>query len=1224
MSAPNSAMRNLDSLLLCLGLALVAAGSNAANLTSYSQFGSGGGLVLGYPVPQPIESQTPVAGFRSYASLHARHQALALQNADMEAIQVGQTFNGRPIWAYRLSDPDGLTIDGENEPAFLINGGIHAREWQSPEVTTAIIEQLIAGADGHGIERYLLDEGRVIVVPVLNIDGFLQTQRYPTEVLIGEDPTDSSWPRDGRMRRKNMRVVDEILSTQGDHLFGIDLNRNHSPFWGGGSANARNLTYRGSSPNSEPETAALLAAAELGPGSALRSYADVHSYSRLLFVQNTGNSARDIAANALAGLFIYAESAYSPPGLPEYTHSPEPINRGIGTTADHFAYNHQIPAWTLELEPGENGALDYGGIGANHDGFILPESQIERVRNSVYQAQRLLFYRMLGNAYVREVRVLDARSGELMYEAGWVKQGSGRTLEIRRTLPLQAGRDYRLWLGFNKPMRLRNNGVVSQIPNRGELSIELDPSVSLVTDAGTTRLPPAAGRWLQQPGPPGFGYQRWEDDAYSIDFSVPASAGSNLRLAIDAQDITGDHLDADPGSVVNWSAGWVGFQSSFPSGDQQHLLQVSNVGASMLRLSDRPNMLSEGGALRLRLSRSNAGSRVSVRVRSENIDTSSADFAPIDINNWVLEPGTTQVDLVLRPFEDFLVEPDRRLRLHIEAADATTEIADRLLDLVLVDNDSDSAARWVLAGPDSGSTAAAEELDIALNLGSNLGRPATVELPAGLQLEAPSGRGATAYAPIGGVVQIDGHGAALTATDSARFFDVVASGSLTLRDLRLTGRADATASADGGLIRNAGALSLTQADLLNGRAGRGGQVYNAGSAQLRQLRMVGGTATVSGAQIHSSGTLQIDQSQLLQAASGDAAVSSAGQTALRSVSLVDAGTEVAIARSGGSLSVSNSLLVNAGNCNAGAGLVSLGGNLDSDASCALGNLVGSTDAVSLTTRGSLPLAVPGSAAIDAGAEVCGAQDLRGHARPQGQNARCDIGAIEIGIQPLLGLWYDPARDGSGFAIELVGDLLFVVWYTYDADGVPIAYTAQAPLRASTWSAPLLRFRRAADGSISHEQVGSVQLEFTAEDRAQVQFEFTGIGAGSLALQHLVFAEGATGLNVRGTWAAEDFPFQGLSLIDQGSTLAVVSYFYDQAGALRWALGTAPARPAASITMLRFSGSCPTCAYVAPSPRLAGMIELIFDGRDQARIHAMLEANDGGLWSASDSELRAFR
>ena len=97
-----------------------------------------------------------------------------------------------------------------------------------------------------------------MIIPVLNIDGFLQTQRYPATVTSSE-----ASPRDGRMRRKNMRDVDESLTTLSDNLAGIDLNRNNDPYWATNpdrsSDDVDSIVHHGSSAASEPETSSLAA-----------------------------------------------------------------------------------------------------------------------------------------------------------------------------------------------------------------------------------------------------------------------------------------------------------------------------------------------------------------------------------------------------------------------------------------------------------------------------------------------------------------------------------------------------------------------------------------------------------------------------------------------------------------------------------------------------------------------------------------------------------------------------------------------------------------------------------------------------------------------------------------------------------------------------------------------------------------------------------------------------
>ena len=219
-------------------------------------------IALGYPLPYPVNTPLPFDGFRTYAGLHARHQDLAATTPWVHPKRIGLTRSGRTIWAYRLGDEDLLTFDGLPEPATLTNGGIHAREWQTPEVVTGIMELMaLQEGDAH-IYDYLRDNVNMIVIPSLNIDGFLQTQRYPSLSYMQTDPNDPDYaPRDGRMRRKNMLATDEDFYTFDDHLNGVDLNRNNNPFWATNiyrsSTNLESLVHHGAGPASEPETRAL-------------------------------------------------------------------------------------------------------------------------------------------------------------------------------------------------------------------------------------------------------------------------------------------------------------------------------------------------------------------------------------------------------------------------------------------------------------------------------------------------------------------------------------------------------------------------------------------------------------------------------------------------------------------------------------------------------------------------------------------------------------------------------------------------------------------------------------------------------------------------------------------------------------------------------------------------------------------------------------------------------
>ena len=563
-------------------------------------------IALGYPVPIPVDTPTPFDGFRSYAGLHIRHQDLAGTTPWVHPEEIGLTRSGRTIWAYRLGDDDLLTIDGLPESATLTNGGIHAREWQSPEVVTGILELLALHEADHHFYDYLRDNVNMIVIPSLNIDGFMQTQRYPALNYLQSDldfPDES--PRDGRMRRKNMLGADEDLSTTIDHLNGVDLNRNNDPFWATrpdrSSPDLRSIVHHGAGPASEPEIQALDAAAQLGPIDRLRIYTDVHSFSMVHFWMRNSNARLSRQTEDVLNIFSKHHVLF--PAGKYYAFSNRfsaPLNQGIGVTAEYFTSTYQVPSWTLEVEP-SNGqdfhaplpgsGADYGGISENgHDGFILPESEIRRVREELAQSFAAVYYRQAGPPIIRSLRLLDTETGAVVYESAWdVVDSQTRSLYTRQLRTLQINHSYDLWLSFNKPMRWREDGEVVPFPGQPESGLDVDASVLAGDSALTTSV--EAADWLNQPGGAPGGYMYYQDDAFRITFNFPddtqnrslVMGETEATLKLRTVDMTGMRTDADPGTVADWRNGaWSqyeddsGNESDFGGFDTTISLQVTN------------------------------------------------------------------------------------------------------------------------------------------------------------------------------------------------------------------------------------------------------------------------------------------------------------------------------------------------------------------------------------------------------------------------------------------------------------------------------------------------------------------------------------------------------------------------------------------------------------------------------------------------------------------------
>jgi hypothetical protein len=567
--------------LFCVTLLLASNQLRAQVLTEWVEtkpFGDTTKIALGYPVPIALDTPEPFDGFRTYAGLHMRHQDLAATTPWVHPEPIGLTRHGRTIWAYRLGDDDLMTIDGLPEAATLTNGGIHAREWQTPEVVTGILELLATHASDHHLYDYLRDNVNMIVIPSLNIDGFMQTQRYPSLNYLQTDLNDPDYsPRDGRMRRKNMLSADEDLFTTFDHLNGVDLNRNNAPYWATNpdrsSPDLQSLVHHGAAPASEPEIQALDAAGQLGPIERLRAYTDVHSFGMNSYWLRTNYYRLARETERLQTTFTNHHRAF-PAGkwYVFYSLGETSYLQGIGSTDEYFTNTYHIPAWGLEVEPstGEafhfplpGGGADYGGTGENgHDGFILPESEIRRVREELAQSFAAVFYRQAGPPSIHALRMIDSDTGAMVFEAEWdTVDNQTRSLYRKQLQPLQLDHRYDAWLSFDKPMRWRENGQVVPFPGQPASTLDLEADVLISGSALTTTL--EAGDWLDQAGGTPDGYMNYRDDALKLTFVFPADA-TNLGLvtgieeatmALTTTDMTGMRTDANPATVPDWEDG---------------------------------------------------------------------------------------------------------------------------------------------------------------------------------------------------------------------------------------------------------------------------------------------------------------------------------------------------------------------------------------------------------------------------------------------------------------------------------------------------------------------------------------------------------------------------------------------------------------------------------------------------------------------------------------------
>ncbi|MFA6575970.1 MAG: M14 family zinc carboxypeptidase [Nocardioides sp.] len=195
------------------------------------------------------------------------------------------TLDGRTVRALEIGSDVRRPASGR--PTFVMLGLHHAREWPSAEHTLEFAHDLVRGYGRDPRITRLLDRLRVVLVPVVNADGFDLSRTsgglVDLNLLNPLDPSGTVIPTATQVLtpgmaylRKNCRLVDGVdtpdgtcaamLATPAGFGLGVDLNRNYGMWWGGpgGAGPAPSATefhaglldprYRGAAPFSEPET----------------------------------------------------------------------------------------------------------------------------------------------------------------------------------------------------------------------------------------------------------------------------------------------------------------------------------------------------------------------------------------------------------------------------------------------------------------------------------------------------------------------------------------------------------------------------------------------------------------------------------------------------------------------------------------------------------------------------------------------------------------------------------------------------------------------------------------------------------------------------------------------------------------------------------------------------------------------------------------------------------
>ncbi|WP_062204766.1 M14 family metallopeptidase [Streptomyces sp. NBRC 109706] len=289
--------------------------------------------------------------YHTYAEALATVDQLEAGYPDLVSSQViGESYEGRDIVAVKVSA--NVTVD-EDEPEVLFTANQHAREHLTVEMALYTLGELTSQYGTDPEITALLDSREVWVIPTVNPDGKIYDQ---------ESGSFRSW-------RKNRQP------NAGSSAIGTDLNRNWAYEWGccgGSSSSPSSDTYRGSGPESGPETAVVadfVRGRVVGGEQQITAHIDFHTYGELVLwpygytYSDTapGLTADDAAAFEALGTELADTNGYTPQQSSDLYITDGSINDWLWADQGIFSF-------TFEMYP----TSQLGG------GFYPPGSVIDR------------------------------------------------------------------------------------------------------------------------------------------------------------------------------------------------------------------------------------------------------------------------------------------------------------------------------------------------------------------------------------------------------------------------------------------------------------------------------------------------------------------------------------------------------------------------------------------------------------------------------------------------------------------------------------------------------------------------------------------------------------------------------------------------------------------------------------------------------------------------------
>ncbi|KAB5575630.1 hypothetical protein GE09DRAFT_599020 [Coniochaeta sp. 2T2.1] len=347
--------------------------------------------------------------FRDYQPLSVITNWLKLLEAmfpsHTELLTIGTSYEGRPILGLRLgvrdqndSTTEPRSSSGDKRKTILITGGIHAREWISTSSVNYLVWSLTTAYGKETLVTKLLEQFDVVLVPVVNPDGYAYT--WSTDRLWRKSRQETTW--------------DQCPGMDLDHAFGYE--------WDGAAKSLNNPcseTYGGDKPWQAVEAAELADWATnetQSNGVKFVGLLDLHSYSQQILYPYSYSCSVDPpnlenleelgvglakAIRLSSGEVYDVESACEGAVGGDYSagEAVPRVEAGGGSFMDWF-YHEMGAHFSYQVKLRDTGSY----------GFLLPTEDIVPTGEEMYAAVRYFADYLLGNNGREKVLATDTGS----------------------------------------------------------------------------------------------------------------------------------------------------------------------------------------------------------------------------------------------------------------------------------------------------------------------------------------------------------------------------------------------------------------------------------------------------------------------------------------------------------------------------------------------------------------------------------------------------------------------------------------------------------------------------------------------------------------------------------------------------------------------------------------------------------------------------------------------